>query len=209
MTSGHIPVSNGIALLEINGLRVGEAAPVALSLAPGEIAVLSGASGSGKSRLLRALADLDAAPGEVRLSGRRREDVPAPDWRRRVALVPAESGWWADAVGAHFPADPGGLLAAFGLPPEALSWQVARLSSGERQRLALARAMALKPEVLLLDEPTASLDPETEAAVEAALRQAAAAGAAVLMVTHDPAQAARLAARRFRLAGGRLAEEVP
>jgi ABC-type multidrug transport system ATPase subunit len=92
----------------------------------------------------------------------------APDWRRRVGLLPAESGWWADRVGAHFittndarnPATtPTPILARLGFEPDVLDWDVQRLSSGERQRLGLARLLLNRPEVLLLDEATANLDP--------------------------------------------------
>lgn len=81
-----------------------------------------------------------------------------------------------------------------------------RLSGGEQQRLALARALARKPDVLLLDEPCASLDPQSTAAIEAIVRQAAAASTAVVLVTHDIAQAQRLAAWVMFLDAGRLIE---
>ena len=78
--------------------------PLSFELAAGGCLGISGPSGAGKSLLLRALADLDASEGEVGLDGTRREDLPAPLWRRRVCFLPAESGWWADRVGAHLPA---------------------------------------------------------------------------------------------------------
>jgi len=180
--------------------------PVDLTLAGGEIAVLSGASGAGKSLLLRAIADLDPNQGEVVLEGRAREDMAAPDWRRMVGLVPAESGWWEARVGAHFRAepDPAPLLAELGLA-DALDWEVARLSSGERQRLALVRALQLRPQVLLLDEPTSALDPEAVSAAEAVIRAEAQRGVAVLLVSHDAAQRARLGDVFYTISHGRLA----
>jgi len=183
--------------------------PLSFRLDAGTIVALAGASGSGKSLLLRALADLDPAQGHVTLDTVPREAIPAPDWRRRVVLVPAESGWWEDRVGAHFPADPGDLPARLALPGDVLDWPVARLSTGERQRLALARAIALAPQVLLLDEPTSSLDPTAVTAAEAAIRAEAGRGAAVLIVTHDPEQARRLAGRRLGMADGRLTARAP
>ena len=63
-----------------------------------------GASGSGKSLFLRALADLDPSTGDVRLDGTARDDMPASDWRRRVTYVAADSGWWTERVGDHFEA---------------------------------------------------------------------------------------------------------
>ncbi len=185
--------------------------PVDLALGDGECVALSGPSGSGKSLLLRAIADLDPNDGRVSLDGTQREAVEAPAWRRQVTYVAAVSAWWADRVGAHF--DDGEaarpILGALGLPPAALDWTVARLSTGERQRLALARALVLGPRVLLLDEPTAALDPDATAAVEAVLKDRLGRGTAILLVSHDVPQAKRLARRRFRVEGGMLHEAAP
>ena len=179
--------------------------PIDLDLAQGECVGVQGASGSGKSLFLRALADLDPNRGEVSLDGRSRADFAAPDWRRAVALVPAESGWWAETVGAHFTAspDPAPWLDALGLGA-ALDWEVARLSTGERQRLGLARALQTHPRCLLLDEPAAALDGAATQAVEAVIAERLQDGVAVLLVTHDPAQAARLCRRRYVMDAGRL-----
>ena len=87
---------------------------------------------------------------------------------------------------------------------EAASWPVARLSTGERQRLALLRAIARAPRVLLLDEPTSGLDTDSVARVESLLLDQLAHGVGILMVTHDPAQANRVGTRHMRLADGRL-----
>ena len=83
-----------------------------------------------------------------------------------------------------------------------------QLSTGERQRLALLRAMERSPKVLLLDEPTGPLDEEATAAVEAMLREKQGNGLAILWVTHDRRQAERIADRRFYIDRGRLREEV-
>lgn len=190
-------------MLSVRGLHTKAGGPADLDLAAGEIVAIRGPSGSGKSLLLRALADLDPAEGSVTLDGTPREAIPAPDWRRRVAYVPAESGWWSDRVRAHF-ADGADLVAALGLDPAALDWEVRRLSTGERQRLAIARALALKPKVWLLDEPTGALDAEAAARVESLLRQGRDEGAAILVVTHDAAQARRLADRTLYMNAGRL-----
>jgi ABC-type sulfate/molybdate transport systems ATPase subunit len=99
------------------------------------------------------------------------------------------------------------VLAELRLPADALDWPVARLSTGERQRLALARALVRAPRALLLDEPTGALDEEARALVEAMLRRQLDAGTPVLMVTHEQSQAERMAARIVRVENGRLLRE--
>ena len=81
--------------LTVNGL-----APFDLTIEAGECVALTGASGSGKTLVLRALADLDPGAGEVTLDGHSRTAIAAPDWRRRVVYLAAEPGWWADRVAA-------------------------------------------------------------------------------------------------------------
>ena len=192
-------------MLHVRGLMTTAGGPAELDLAAGEIVAVRGPSGSGKSLMLRAIADLDPAEGEVSLDGTPREAIPGPEWRRRVSYVPAESGWWSDRVRDHFPEGDGAdLVAALGLDPAALDWEVSRLSTGERQRLAIARALALKPEVWLLDEPTATLDAEAADRVERLLREGRGRGAAILCVTHLAEQAARLADRTLHMERGRL-----
>ncbi len=192
-------------MLRVVDLATDLIGPISIELGPGACISVQGASGSGKSLFLRAIADLDPNQGEVSLDDRPRADYPAPDWRRKVALVPAESGWWDEAVAAHFAPepDPAPWLDALGLGA-ALGWEVARLSSGERQRLALVRALQTAPRCLLLDEPTAALDAAATAAVEALVTEQLAQGRAILLVTHDPVQARRLAAQHYRMDAGRL-----
>ncbi len=194
-------------MFEVESLRSGGRPPVSFRLQAGERVCLWGPSGCGKTRLLRALVDLDPSEGAVSLKGTRREQVPAALWRRRVALLPAESRWWAATVGEHF-ADPGAVpFARLGLDPQAADWSVERLSSGERQRLALLRVLAGRPEVLLLDEPTANLDAASSERVEALIGQYLAdSGAACLWVSHDREQRRRLCARSLAMnAEGELA----
>ena len=193
-------------MLTIAGLRGAHVGPIDLEIGTGECVTVVGASGSGKSLMLRAVADLDPNEGDVRLDGTSREALAAHAWRRRVALVPAESGWWADRVGEHFedPSAARPLLAALGFD-DALGWDVGRLSSGERHRLAIVRALHLDPRVLLLDEPTAALDGTATARVEEVLRARLASGTSILLVTHDPGQAERLGNRTLVMRGGTLA----
>jgi len=193
-------------MLSVRQLFAPGVAADALQVADGECVAVMGPSGAGKTRLLRAIADLDPNRGEMAADGVDRARVSGPAWRRTVGYLPAESGWWADTVGAHFPDRNGcrALLAEMRLPGDVLDWPVLRLSSGERQRLALARALVRAPRALLLDEPTGALDEEARTAVEAILCRELAAGTSMLMVTHDQSQAERLAARIVRVENGRL-----
>ncbi len=193
------------ARLRVENLSFLDLGPFQFDLAHGECLGITGPSGSGKTLLLRALADLDPHTGEVYLDGVAAGALPAPQWRRQVGLLPAESAWWADTVGAHF----GGVAPPWrdrlGLAPEVLQWEVARLSSGERQRLAFLRLLVGQPAVLLLDEPTANLDAENTGRLEELVRRyREKRGAAVVWVTHDLDQLRRVATRCCRLQNGRL-----
>ncbi|HEC17921.1 MAG TPA: ATP-binding cassette domain-containing protein [Gammaproteobacteria bacterium] len=196
--------------LQVNELRTHGRGPYSLYIADGECVSLRGPSGAGKSLLLRAIADLDPHQGQVQLDDTPCTQIPAPQWRRRVSLLPAESQWWADEVGAHFAGRECPWLRPLGFGPEVMGWQVSRLSSGEKQRLALARALMNRPQALLLDEPTASLDAANVAAVErlvAGYRTDT--GAAVLWVSHDAAQAERVGARHLWLTATGFEEDRP
>lgn len=193
--------------LQLHQVAVGALSGVDLCIAPGEVVCLSGASGSGKSRLLKAVADLEPHQGDIRLDGKSHHSLAANDWRAQVMLVPAESQWWHDRVGEHFTAVDAQALAALGFDKAVLDWSVARLSSGEKQRLALLRALARKPRALLLDEPTANLDADNIQRVEAFLKDwIQAHQAPALWVAHDPQQIARVADRQLRIQGDSLVE---
>ena len=195
-------------MLSVQKLQQANLNPLSFELAGGECLLVQGPSGSGKSLFLRALADLDCNEGTVALDGKLREDFPAPQWRQLVAYVPAESGWWTDIVGEHFSdwsaALP--LIKQLRLSSTCNEWLVPRLSTGEKQRLALIRALIVKPRVLLLDEPTSGLDPQAIYAVESLIQETMKQGVSVLWVSHNQAQAKRLARRCLHFEQGSAKE---
>jgi len=197
--------------LRIDALRSPLAGPFSLEVPRGGVLAISGASGSGKSLFLRMVADLDPNEGEVSLSGVRRASLPAHLWRRRIPYVAAESGWWAQDVHDHFAPGQLGrartLAGRLGVGAAPFDGPVDRLSTGERQRLALVRAFILESPALLLDEPTGPLDPVSTGKVEIVVRERVAAGAIVVIVSHDPAQGGRLGARRLRMVDRKLQAE--
>jgi tungstate transport system ATP-binding protein len=186
---------------------------LSMELGPSGCTAILGPNGAGKSLLLRCLHGVirpDA--GLVDWNGRKAEDVTArqgmvlqrPVLLRRSVLANVEFVLRARGLDvAQAPA----LLDRIGLLPKAR--QPARhLSGGEAQRLALARALALRPEVLILDEPTASLDPGATLLIERIVAEAARAGTRVILVTHDMGQARRLADDVVFLHRGRAVEHA-
>jgi putative ABC transport system ATP-binding protein len=199
--------SMATALL-VKALRSEFAGPFELTLGAGACVAITGPSGSGKSLFLRMIADLDPNQGEVWLNGIERASLPAPAWRNRATYVAAESGWWADTVIEHFAiakrSEVAALAARLGLHAGLLDASIARLSTGEKQRFSLLRALLRSPPVLLLDEPTGPLDEASVVQVEALLRERMATGTSILLVTHDPNQAERLGSQHYRMVAGRL-----
>ena len=185
---------------------------VDLDVAAGECLAVRGVSGSGKTLFLRALADLDPNVGTAALASQDRAAMSAPEWRAQVCYVAATAGWWGFTVADHFDdvqqTQLGPLLAALELPVEIAARQLDGLSSGERQRLALIRALVHRPQVLLLDEPTAFLDAGSRSRVEEMLTGFMDEGGAIIMVTHDEAQARRLARRQLSFTTDNIVEEA-
>ena len=175
--------------------------PVNFHLDAGECLAVQGPSGAGKSVLLRAIADLDPALGRVTLNGQDRNSFTGPQWRQHVGYVPAEPGWWADTIGAHFKVTDTvrDLMGRLALDQSLLNKPVIQASTGERTRLALVRALCIAPQVLLLDEPTSALDHTNTLAVEALIADFQRKGLAVVWVTHDPAQADRISNRCLKI----------
>src|SRR3954463_13362829 len=198
-----------LPLLEVRDLHTTILKPASFALRVGECIAIRGPSGAGKTLLLRAVADLDPNAGTVILENRDRSTIPGPEWRRLVGYVPAEPGWWAETVGEHFVdrAAAAVFLKSLGFPDETGTWPISRLSTGERLRLALVRALIMRPKVLLLDEPTAALDAASVAAVETVIAAERRSGLAVLWVTHDASQARRIADRQLVMEAGCLRPE--
>ena len=197
----------GLAIEDLEFLTFG---PFSLTIAPGETVGIHGPSGAGKSLLLRAVADLDLHTGKVSLDGIPCETVPAREWRQRVGLLPAESQWWYDRVGPHFEDIDDSMLGALGFDHDVLDWSITRLSVGERQRLGLTRLLARSPQALLLDEPTANLDPENTVRVEGLLKEYQERHQAPLLwVSHHDEQRRRVANHQYLLKDGRLETHHP
>ncbi len=178
--------------------------------------VVMGPNGAGKSLLLRLLHGLIApTAGTVLWEGRALDDAlrrrQAMVFQRPVLLrrsVAANVRFVLKLRGRQNPERVEAILDEVGLAARA--GQPARLlSGGEQQRLALARALATEPEVLFLDEPTASLDPASTAAIETIVQHAHERGTKIIFVTHDLGQARRLADDVVFLNRGQLAEHSP
>ncbi|WP_416977967.1 thiol reductant ABC exporter subunit CydD [Streptomyces sp. T028] len=178
---------------------------VSFTVAPGETVALVGPSGAGKSTLLHALLGfVGPTEGRVRIGEADLAELDLEEWRSRIAWVPQRPHLYAGTIAENVRlarpdadeaavrralADAGALDFVDALPEGAatvLGEDGAGLSAGQRQRLALARAFVADRPVLLLDEPTAALDGETEAEVVAAVRRLAT-GRTVLLVVHRPA----------------------
>ncbi|HEX2020336.1 MAG TPA: ATP-binding cassette domain-containing protein [Aurantimonas sp.] len=190
---------------------------VAVTIRAGAPTVIVGPNGAGKSSLLRIAMGL-TAPSSGRVTWGGRMDSPPvrramlfqrPIMLRRSTLANVIYG----LAQANCPRPLRGpraeaLLQRVGLGDHA-DRPARSLSGGEQQKLALARALARDPELLLLDEPTANLDPAASRAVEAIICEAAASGIKVLMASHDLGQVRRLAGEVLFMAAGRVREHKP
>ncbi|MGY4999830.1 thiol reductant ABC exporter subunit CydD [Streptomyces griseus] len=204
-----VPDTLRLELAEVTVRHEGRAEPsldaASLTVEPGETVALVGPSGVGKSTLLNVVLGF-AVPdeGRVRVGGRDLAELDLERWRSRIAWVPQRPYLFADTIAenvrlARPDADDEAVLAALrdagaydfvAALPDGLRTPLgedgAGLSAGQRQRLALARAFLADRPVLLLDEPTASLDGESEAGIVDAVRRLAT-GRTVLLVVHRPA----------------------
>jgi putative ABC transport system ATP-binding protein len=212
------------ALFELDDVSLARAGrPVLTSLSasiPRGASCVAGPSGSGKSTLLRLLNRLvDPDSGRVLYHGIDVRDRDVLALRREVALVPQLPALLEGTVADNlrFAARRAGreprvanLLDLAGLEAGYADRDASRLSVGEQQRVMLARALALEPRVLLLDEPTAALDAAARAAVEATLLDLhARLDVSTVLVTHDLDQARRMAEWVVRVEAGRAVAEGP
>lgn len=196
--------------LKIADFGVHTVKAVNLEIPAGQRVGLSGPSGSGKTLLLRAIADLDPHQGQMWLDGVSADAIAVHQWRRQVGLLPAESAWWHDTVGPHFTHIVDSWFAQLGFTLDVLKWQIARLSSGERQRLALLRLLMLKPKVLLLDEPTANLDVKSIGRVERLLdTYCLEHQPVVIWVSHDQEQLNRNCGAILTIQGDKVVSDRP
>lgn len=174
---------------------------------------LVGPSGAGKSTLLRMLTRLEEhTAGRITFHEAPLSDYDVLHLRRRVQLVTQQpvllTGSVVDEIRLGRPnLEPAGvrtLLSRVALPSEFLDRATTGLSGGEAQRVALARSLALDPEVLLLDEPTSALDANSATAIEAAVREHVAGDGTVILVSHNTSQVRRIADQVCLMEGGQV-----
>lgn len=182
----------------------------------GVVTAIAGPSGAGKTSLLRCLNRLEEpGEGDVFLDGMDIRSIDPTELRKRVGMIfqtpvlfagdvrsnleygleDLDEGWLGDAIESA------------GLDPAFLDREYTALSLGQAQRVCIARALVRDPEVLLMDEPTSALDKDAAARIESLVHDLTGRGLAIVFVTHNLAQAARVADRAYLLVEGRVTAE--
>lgn len=170
------------------------------NISSGQCLGVSGPSGIGKSVLVKTLADMLPHEGDIYLDDLEARTLTGPQWRRKVALLPAESQWWCETVGEHFQQYDEALFSALGFKEEVMTWHINHLSSGEKQRLACIRVLMNQPQVLLLDEPTANLDKINREKLEALIgNYQQSYQIPVIWISHDSEQLSRVSQQILHL----------
>jgi tungstate transport system ATP-binding protein len=208
MTNSHWLELQGLALSE-NSVQI--IADVTLKVGAGRTAIL-GPNGAGKSSLLRLMHGLLKPTGGRLIWPQTLTQgmvFQRPVMLRATALANVEYGLALRGIPLIQRREMAtAALHRVGLPDLAHR-PARRLSGGEQQRVALARAWALEPQLLFLDEPTASLDPASSREVERIINQIASTGTRIVMTTHNLGQARRIAEEVIFIDGGRVAEQTP
>jgi branched-chain amino acid transport system ATP-binding protein len=218
------------ATLELSGIQAGYGDfqalfGIALRVEPGEAVGVVGPNGAGKTTLLRVISGLlRPRAGSLRYGAHDLTQIPAhrlpeigiahvPENRRLFPHLTVEEnlkmGAFTPSARAHFAARRDRVFELFPRMAQRRHQLAGTMSGGEQQRLAIARAWALEPEVLFLDEPSSQLDPGATRQIEDVIAALAAEGMTILMTTHDLGQARRLSRRILFLNRGRLAEDSP
>jgi ribose transport system ATP-binding protein len=216
-------------LLRIRDLSTAKIRGASFDVRPGEVVGVAGLLGSGRTELLRALFGLDRAEaGTIELAGRevkftspqdalRAGIALVPEDRRRLALVPehtvkanilmaawtriSRAGFVRDQIGENLAA---GFVERLKIRTQGLGQQVARLSGGNQQKVVVAKNLAIRPRVLLLDDPTVGIDVRSKADILDDARALAADGNAILIVSSELAELSALCDRVMILADGRI-----
>ena len=195
---------------------------VNLQIDNGEFMVLVGPSGSGKTTMIKMINRLlEPTDGNIYMDGKRIKDYDERELRlstgyvlqaialfpnltvsENIALIPEMKGWTKDEIAQKTEE----LLAKVGLPDKADAYPQS-LSGGQQQRIAIARGLAMEPDVLLFDEPTSALDPEMVGEVLAVMQELAQSGMTMVIVTHEMGFAREVADRVIFMADGVVVED--
>lgn len=184
--------------------------PVSFNVNKKEIVGIIGESGAGKSILLKSIADMLPHDGKIFLDDIEQQDMKAKDWRKQVALLPAEVVFWNRKIKDDLKTAESSVIKKFGFnPEEILEKNTDDLSSGEKQRIGLLRIFENRPKVLLLDEPSANLDEKNKMILEEiVLDYIEKNNASAVWVAHDPDQLKRVSSKIYQITQNSFREKI-